>query len=407
GILIGKGDGTFALPSLLSLGSPATTPTRLAVADVNGDGKIDIVAITEDVPNGQWYVNVLLSNGDGTFRQLTPLAAGFGASAVAVADLNGDGNLDLVVSQCCGEDTESSYWLGNGDGTFQAKQYFSSGSSTSAVALGHFDSTGAPGLAMVNQGRPSSLVVAADAFSPLLSGAGAPGALTNVSVGSTQPILARDSIATGYGSHLATGAAQPGSGTPPTTLNGTAVTIRDSAGIDTPAPLFYVSPAQVNYEIPGSVALGPATITVKSGDGAQSSGAVTIVDVEPGLYTLNTAGLVAAIILYVAPDGTQTYADVYAVDKAGNIVAAPVNLSSGSTYLLLYGTGLRHAAASQISVSIGGVQTPVLYAGPQGAFIGLDQVNVQLPSSLAGKGDVSIVLTAAGKQTNAAHVTVQ
>ena len=68
-------------------------------------------------------------------------------------------------------------------------------------------------------------------------------------------------------------------------------------------------------------------------------------------------------------------------------------------------TGMRRAPLVQVTVSIGGVNVPVSYAGPQGAFVGLDQVNVQLPASLAGSGDVPVILTVAGKQANTARMT--
>ena len=62
---------------------------------------------------------------------------------------------------------------------------------------------------------------------------------------------------------------------------------------------------------------------------------------------------------------------------------------------------------SQVTVSIGGVNVPVAYSGTQGFFTGLDQVNVQLPASLAGRGDVPVILSVAGKQANTARLTFQ
>jgi uncharacterized protein (TIGR03437 family) len=56
-------------------------------------------------------------------------------------------------------------------------------------------------------------------------------------------------------------------------------------------------------------------------------------------------------------------------------------------------------------VSIGGLSLPATYAGPQGDA-GLDQVNVQIPASLAGTGSTTISLTVDGKVSNTAHVTI-
>jgi uncharacterized protein (TIGR03437 family) len=230
--------------------------------------------------------------------------------------------------------------------------------------------------------------------------------VTSVEPGSTATVLTPESIVTAYGAKLATGTVLS-SGSLTTTLGGTTVTITDSAGAAVLAPLFYVSALQVNYEVPGTVALGKANVTVKSGDGTTSTGTVTIADVQPGLFTFNSDGLVTGRIVRVAPDGQQTQENVYVQDSAGNILATPVDVTNGQVFLVFYGTGLRRAPADQVTVSIGGVNAPLAYAGPQGSFVGLDQVNVVIPASLAGRGDVPIVLTAAGKQANTVRITIK
>jgi uncharacterized protein (TIGR03437 family) len=73
--------------------------------------------------------------------------------------------------------------------------------------------------------------------------------------------------------------------------------------------------------------------------------------------------------------------------------------------MVFYATGIRRAPQGQVTVSIGGVNVQVAYAGTQGFFTGLDQVNVQLPASLAGRGDVPIILSVAGKQANTVRMT--
>lgn len=227
--------------------------------------------------------------------------------------------------------------------------------------------------------------------------------VTNVEPGSTATVLAPEAIASGYGARLATGAALA-SGSLPTTLDGTTVTIVDAGGASTTAPLFYVSPAQVDYQVPASVAAGPATVRIRAGDGVESTGLVTIAAVQPDLFTFNSAGLIAGSILRVTSNG-QVSEDLYTRDSEGNIAARPVDLSNGQVYLILYGTGIRHAPAGQISISIGGVSATISSVGAQGTFSGLDQVKVLLPASLAGHGDVPLVLTAAGKQSNTARIT--
>lgn len=74
----------------------------------------------------------------------------------------------------------------------------------------------------------------------------------------------------------------------------------------------------------------------------------------------------------------------------------------------LFGSGIRGCAGpSAVSVRIGGVDAEVLYAGPQPDSAGLDQVNVRLPRSLAGRGDVDVVLAGDGKTANTVRVNVK
>ncbi len=124
-VLLGNGDGTFQPAKTYDSGGGATG--GLALADVNADGNLDLV-----VANGK--VAVLLGNGDGSFQAaVTYDSGGSGADAVAVADANHDGKLDLLVANysCepnvnCGHGTVG-VLLGNGDGTFQPAKVFSSG----------------------------------------------------------------------------------------------------------------------------------------------------------------------------------------------------------------------------------------------------------------------------------------
>ncbi|HLJ49942.1 MAG TPA: FG-GAP-like repeat-containing protein [Bryobacteraceae bacterium] len=146
GVLLGKSDGTFQNAVLTPVGSPAGMPLALAVGDVNKDGKLDLVATVQS-SSFTYSAAVLLGNGDGTFRTLTPFAIPTTGSAVALVDLNGDGVPDLVLGDCCGL-TESVYLLGNGDGTFQAPQYFNSGASTTAFAVTSWNNDGVAGLAI-------------------------------------------------------------------------------------------------------------------------------------------------------------------------------------------------------------------------------------------------------------------
>jgi hypothetical protein len=109
-ILLGNGDGTFQAAQNYHFGG---NPASLAVGDFNGDGHLDLAAIGRVYP-GPGTVNVLLGNGDGTFRVPQDYACRDGSGSLAVGDFNGDGRLDIV--------TDGSILLGNGDGTFRAAQ---------------------------------------------------------------------------------------------------------------------------------------------------------------------------------------------------------------------------------------------------------------------------------------------
>jgi hypothetical protein len=133
-VLLGNGDGTFQ--AAVTYDSGGYAQTSVAVADVNGDGKPDLVVsnqCTDSNCRSEGVVGVLLGNGDGTFRSvITYDSGGYSGYSVAVADVNGDGKPDLVVAnECansnCGSDGTVAVLLGNGDGTFQAAVTYDSG----------------------------------------------------------------------------------------------------------------------------------------------------------------------------------------------------------------------------------------------------------------------------------------
>jgi len=119
---------------------------------------------------------------------------------------------------------------------------------------------------------------------------------------------------------------------------------------------------------------------------------------------------VAANVLRVNADQSQTVEDVFTVNGSGALVPKPVNLSPANSqvYLVLYATGLRghSSAANSVTVSAGGTSLQVFYAGAQPQYPGLDQIDVLLPQSLAGKGDIVIQVTVDGIAANPGHVTI-
>ena len=191
----------------------------------------------------------------------------------------------------------------------------------------------------------------------------------------------------------------------PDIFGGTTVTVTDAKNVTTPAGLAYVSPEQITFQVPATAAAGSAKVTVTGPNGTQSASNIQIAAVSPALFTLNGSGLAAAYAVSVSSTGAQTVVPAYTLASDGSFVAAPITVTGGQTYLTLYGTGLQAAGTSGVTVSVNGVSTQVLYAGPS-EYVGVDQVNILLPASLAGKGNVNILVMAGGTQANAAQITI-
>jgi hypothetical protein len=159
-VLLGNGDGTFQKPKTLTLPDalPYSVGLTMAVADVNGDGKPDIVVAYNDSFDGPGAVGVLLGNGDGTFQKPQTFPVGPGPNSVAVADVNGDGIPDLVVGNLGAPnlntgklyDSGISILLGKGDGTFQPAREFSNGNYTYVVAVADVNGDGKPDIVTAN-----------------------------------------------------------------------------------------------------------------------------------------------------------------------------------------------------------------------------------------------------------------
>ena len=134
-VLLGNGDGTFRAPA--SYQTP-DLPGVVMVGDFNGDRKLDLVTVEE---TGFCHcISVLLGNGDGTFQEppitmmppVPPVALGIG-------DFNHDGKLDLVSIGFFGGSNEIDVLLGNGDGTFTLGASYTVGSGPQSVAVGDFN----------------------------------------------------------------------------------------------------------------------------------------------------------------------------------------------------------------------------------------------------------------------------
>ncbi len=231
------------------------------------------------------------------------------------------------------------------------------------------------------------------------------------SAAATSSAVAPGSIGSLYGSNLAI-ATEQASGLPlPTSLGGISLTITDAAGTQNSAPLGYVSTGQVNFVVPDGTVPGPATFTI-SGGPATSTATGMIQNVAPTLFSASGNGMGVAAATAVRTQAlnpqSQSHVPIFQCDNSG-CVSVPINLGVDTpVYLTLYGTAIRNRSSlSNVMVTINGFSVPVLYAGPQADFTGLDQVNVLLTLNLRGSGESNVVLTVDGQTANTVTVNIQ
>jgi uncharacterized protein (TIGR03437 family) len=173
-----------------------------------------------------------------------------------------------------------------------------------------------------------------------------------------------------------------------------------------------VSPGQINLIIPDATASGTATFTI-NGDTAAITATGNIQSVVPTLFSMNGTrmGGVAAAVAIRTDNGNpqvQSSVPVFQCNSSG-CVSIPIDLGVDTpVYLSLYGTGIRNRSSlSNVSVTINSIGVPVLYAGPQAQFDGLDQINVLLTLNLRGSGESNVVLKTDGQTANTVTVNVK
>jgi AbrB family looped-hinge helix DNA binding protein len=150
-VFINNGSGTFASKVDYGTGSNAF---QVVAGDLNGDGKADL-AITN---YGSNTVSVLINNGDGTFATKVDYGTGSGPRSISLGDLNGDGKPDLAITNF--NTNTVSVLLNNGDGTFASEIDYTVGSNPFSIAMGDLNGDGKEDLAVVNHANgPSSLSI--------------------------------------------------------------------------------------------------------------------------------------------------------------------------------------------------------------------------------------------------------
>jgi len=455
-LLLGNGMGDFIAAPVLPVG---LEPGSLAAADFNGDGQLDLAVANRNSA----VLTILLGDGRGGFNSM-PIGLGANPREVKTGDVNGDGKADLIVLQ--NNAGLISVFLGNGNGGFAAPVNVGVGGAPYSLALADYNADGKPDLAVTRfinrentEGRAqiffgdgagrfsaanellapmvrqiSAADLNGDGLTDLVfaslpqSGGGniyailaqcnpppSPTTLANVSAASFRRFfLASESIVAAFGAGLSAETAVANTVPLPTQLAGTSVKVKDSAGVERLSPLFFVSPNQINYQMPPETATGQATVTVTSASGNTVSSATQIAALAPGIFTANSngRGAPAGLALRVQPDGRQIFEPLARFDPASNqFVPAPIDLSVlrpviDRVFLILFGTGMRPGPGANVEARIGGRGMSVLYAGPQGDFIGVDQINIEIVRGFLQGGEHDVSVTINGRVANTVRISL-
>lgn len=210
--------------------------------------------------------------------------------------------------------------------------------------------------------------------------------------------IAEKAIVAVFGAELATGTDSANEIPLPTMLAGTQVRIQDSAGTERQAPLFYVSPSQVNYQIPAGTAPGPAIVKVASADGKIFTGVTIVARAAPAIFTVNQTG-------------TGNAAALDAITFAG-APFSPTREGGQPNIIAVFGTGLGGDATdlevdvkASVEVTIDGMVATLTYAGSATNFVGLNQFNVVLPVGISS-GNHTLIVKRNGRTSNPVTIAI-
>lgn len=400
-ILSGNGRGGFAESRRVRFPDAVNT---LASGDLNGDGRADLITSNRcDLSSGGIAIAMSAAGGGFASPVRYPVRD---AARFLTADLNGDARPELIATERFG----GVVVLTNaGNGTLIAPVRLDVGANEH-LSVGDANKDGANDLLVVKSTNANRAIV----LVPNATQCALVDDATAVSAASyLGDPLAGEFIGALFGANLVTETKAATTLPLPTTLAGASVKVRDNVGVERLAPLFFVSPGQINFQIPPDTSTGAVLLTVVKPGGRFATDTADIQPTAPGLFSADATGkgYPAAVVLRIKSNGAQSYEPVVRFDAAQNkLVAVPIDLSvaSDQVFLLLFGTGLRNnSGLGAVMARVGGITAEVGYAGAQGGFIGLDQVNMRLPNSLAGRGDVQIALTADGRAANLVLVNVK
>ena len=226
--------------------------------------------------------------------------------------------------------------------------------------------------------------------------------------------IAPDQLVSAFGSGFSTDTIlafnQPSTQPLPTTLGDTTISITDSNGNTVAAPIIFVSPRQVNFLVPASLASGAATVNFMRSGATILTASVTVAPVVPGIFTANGngAGVVAGVFLIIngrANMIVSSFPTYQCGPEPLSCVAVPFTIGTVPSFayaLHVYGTGLR--AAKSVKAYIGEHETPVFLAA-EPYFAGLDVISIGL-EALSGTGETTLYIVADGVKSNIATLKI-
>jgi uncharacterized protein (TIGR03437 family) len=225
-------------------------------------------------------------------------------------------------------------------------------------------------------------------------------------------MLAPGAIAAIFGNNLSLGVEIAPSIPLPTSLRGVSVSVQDKSQVYR-APLFVVTPNQINLQIPEEARPGPILISIYNNQTGQSfHETLHLTNVAPAIFTANAdgSGAPAGVALRVS-GSQQIYEAIVRYDASQmKLVPSPINLgpTNDIVFLVVFGSGIRgRRSLADVKVTIDGEPAEVVYAGPVPVFVALDQLNIRIPRSLAGRGEVKVVITIDGRVANTFTINIQ
>ena len=384
--------------------------TTLYVAD-EGDGVVADAATSKfaglqkwSLANGTWTLDYVLTSGLnlGVQYSVANYPSSLSPATDGLRNINGVLNGDGTVTIYAVTSTVSTSGDQGADPNMVVK-ITDTLANTTAPSNESFSVFLAPQAGVVYRGVSPTPVApigsAVTASSPVIYSAASPGVVG----------VAPGSLAYAFAPGLSPTDPGPILGVLPDEFGGTTVSFKDAAGNTNLAPLFYVSPSELSFEVPPSAAPGTATVTVTNSGGSETASNVVIATTAPGLFSLGNSGLAAAYATRVSGSTATTELAYQLTATNGEFLPLPISLgaSTDTTYLTLYGTGFDAASKTNTTVTVNGTSVSVLYAGTQSQYTGLDQVNIQLPNSLAGSGNVDVIATFNGVQANPVQITIK